>query len=183
MTSSHSCVPGDCVCVCGRGRGCSWCCSWADTPALNFRAITLSLRAWSAHHGCAGLFLRDDSLFMRPAPWGASCWSDLYLPCSPCRFQPASAFPALRAVPPGTSRTSSAGRSTRYPTWPGLPAVPPASALPVSRRSAGTWPFCSSCRFQPASAFPALPAAPPASALLLPLPVPAGPYPFIHILH
>ena len=171
VTSSHSCVSRWlCVCVCGRGRGCSWCCSWADTPALNFRAITLSLRAWSAHHGGAGLFLRDDSLFMRPAPWGASCWSDLYLPCSPCRFQPASAFPALRAVPPGTSRTSSAGRSTRYR---------PDLVFPPSRRHLPS----RSAAVPPVPDPSAHPAAPPASALLLPLPVPAGPYPFIHILH
>ena len=98
--------------------------------------------------------------------------ADLYLPCSPCRFQPASAFPALRAVPPGTSRTSSAGRSTRYrpdlvfpPSRRHLPsrsaAVPPVPdpsahpaassrhllsllSLPLRRHLLS----CSRCRFQ-----------------------------------
>ena len=154
-------------------------CSWADTPALNFRAITLSLRAWSAHHVGAGLFL-PYALFMHPSPYRPA---DFYLPCSPCRFQPASAFPALRAVPPGTSRTSSAGRFTRYrpdlvfpPSRRHLPsrsaAVPPVPdssahpaassrhlpsllSLPLRRHL----PSCSACR--PTGTWPAHSAAPP----------------------
>ena len=54
------------------------------------------------------------SIWFLPALLSLPLPAGICLPCSPCRFQPASAFPALRAVPPCTSRTSSAGRSTRY---------------------------------------------------------------------
>ena len=44
-----------------------------------------------------------------------------YSPCSSCRFQPASTFPALPAVPPGTDLTC----SSRHPAGISPPAQPP----------------------------------------------------------
>ena len=71
----------------------------------------------------------------------------LYLPCSSCR--------SARHLPDQLSRPF-----RPVPTWPGLPAVPPASALPVSRRSAGTWLSCFLCRFQLVPTFSTHPAIP-----------------------
>ena len=89
--------PSVCVCV-WKGAWLLLCCSRSDTPVLNFRAIRLSLKAWSAHHVGAGL-LRLVSPDVHPA---ASCCfmcfyrhlpyllilplpAGIYLPCSPCR--------------------------------------------------------------------------------------------------
>ena len=107
-----------------------------------------------------------------------------------------STLPALRAVPPGTSRTSSAGRSARYrpdlvfppsrrhlssrsaavPPVPDSSAHPAASSrhlpsllsLPLRRHL----PSCSACR--PTGTWPAHPAAPPVPTRSAFPAVPAG---------
>ena len=83
----------------------------------------------------------------------ASCASiDIYLICSSCRFQPASTFPALPAAPPASTLLLSLP-FRRHLTC-------------ASRRSASTYPVSVPCR---SSQY---------LTLLLPLPVPAGPYLF-----
>ena len=152
----------------------------ADTPALNFRAITLSLKAWSAHHVGAGLL----DVLPVCASWCASCLlldvlrgfharlPDL-LSLSFRRHLPSLLIPPFRRhlpsllIPPFRRHLPSLLILPFRPasTWPAHPAVPPAS----------TWPAHPAV--PPASTFPALPAIPPGIYLCcFILPFPAGPY-------